>query len=72
MRDEIAILAEKSVHMPSPVVPESLMSLFTESPTTQALDDFWGELPKERSHKRKQKDVDADAKHPTHLSKEEN
>ncbi|KAK4709857.1 hypothetical protein R3W88_004370 [Solanum pinnatisectum] len=48
MRAEIAKLAKKPVTVPSPVLPESLVRFFTEPPTTQDLDDFWGELPKSK------------------------
>ncbi|KAH0773905.1 hypothetical protein KY290_011042 [Solanum tuberosum] len=41
--------------MPNPVVPKSLMNLFDELPNTQSLDEFWGELPKSKSSKRKHK-----------------
>uniref|UniRef100_M1DNK4 Uncharacterized protein n=1 Tax=Solanum tuberosum TaxID=4113 RepID=M1DNK4_SOLTU len=42
-----------------------------EPPTTQVLDEFWGELPKEKSGKRKQEDVDSDAEQPKYPSNEE-
>uniref|UniRef100_M1DH93 Integrase core domain containing protein n=1 Tax=Solanum tuberosum TaxID=4113 RepID=M1DH93_SOLTU len=60
-----------AVTIPPLVVPESLISLFSEPPTTQLLDDFWGELSKDKSSKRKQKARESNEEKPTNLSKDE-
>uniref|UniRef100_M1DYS9 Integrase core domain containing protein n=1 Tax=Solanum tuberosum TaxID=4113 RepID=M1DYS9_SOLTU len=53
MRTQVAKLAEKPVQVPTPVMAESLMKIFSEQPTIQSLDDLWGELPKGKFGKRK-------------------
>lgn len=45
--------------------------MFSEPPTTQLLDDFWGELSKDKSSKRKQKARESNEEKPTNLSKDE-
>jgi len=71
MRAEIAKLAKRPYTMPHMAVPESLMSLFIEPPTTQVLDDFWGEVPNGKSGKRKHKAGESNEYQPINLSKEE-
>uniref|UniRef100_M1D9H8 Putative plant transposon protein domain-containing protein n=1 Tax=Solanum tuberosum TaxID=4113 RepID=M1D9H8_SOLTU len=51
---------------PPPVQPRWL-----QAPSTQSLDDFWGELPKSKSGKRKHKAGESDEELPTDLSREE-
>uniref|UniRef100_M1DF18 Uncharacterized protein n=1 Tax=Solanum tuberosum TaxID=4113 RepID=M1DF18_SOLTU len=60
------------VHVPTPVMPECLMNFFSEPTTTQSIDNFWGDLPKRKSGKRKHKSDDFDEEKPSYLSKEEN
>ncbi|KAH0632841.1 hypothetical protein KY284_035627 [Solanum tuberosum] len=71
MKAKIAKLAEKPVIVPPLVVLESLLSLFTEPPITQTIDDFWGEVPKHKFGKRKHKAGVTDEELPADLSKEE-
>uniref|UniRef100_M1DJH0 Integrase core domain containing protein n=1 Tax=Solanum tuberosum TaxID=4113 RepID=M1DJH0_SOLTU len=71
MRAQVAKLAEKAVQIPNPVMLESLMKIFDEQPTTQYLDDIWGELPKSKSDKRKHKAEESKEELHADLSKEE-
>ncbi|KAK4707244.1 hypothetical protein R3W88_033216 [Solanum pinnatisectum] len=71
MRAQVAKLAEKPVQVPTPVMPNSLMKIFDEQPTTQSLDDIWGEIPKSKSGKRKKKIGEFDDELPADISREE-
>uniref|UniRef100_M1E1E2 Integrase core domain containing protein n=1 Tax=Solanum tuberosum TaxID=4113 RepID=M1E1E2_SOLTU len=62
MRVQVAKLVEKPVHVPTPVMPDSLIKIFIEQPTTQSLDNIWGEIPKRKSGKRKKKVGEPDEK----------
>lgn len=53
------------------VVPESLISLYSEPPTSQELDDIWGDVSTEKSNKTKQMVGEFDGVQPTNLSKDE-
>uniref|UniRef100_M1DXD4 Integrase core domain containing protein n=1 Tax=Solanum tuberosum TaxID=4113 RepID=M1DXD4_SOLTU len=70
MRAQISKIDEKPIYVPTPVVPESLMNLFSEPPTTQSLDDFWSDLPKRKYGKRKHTTDESDEEQTTGLSKE--
>uniref|UniRef100_M1DJV8 Integrase core domain containing protein n=1 Tax=Solanum tuberosum TaxID=4113 RepID=M1DJV8_SOLTU len=71
IRAQISKLVEKQVHVPTPILPESLMNLFSEPPTTQSLDDFWSDLPKSKYGKRKHTADESDEERTTDLYKEE-
>uniref|UniRef100_M1DFQ5 Integrase core domain containing protein n=1 Tax=Solanum tuberosum TaxID=4113 RepID=M1DFQ5_SOLTU len=47
MQAQVAKMAEKPVQVPTPAMPESMMKLFSEPPTTQSLEDFWRNSLKE-------------------------
>uniref|UniRef100_M1DLY3 Putative plant transposon protein domain-containing protein n=1 Tax=Solanum tuberosum TaxID=4113 RepID=M1DLY3_SOLTU len=70
MRTQIAKLAEKPVQVPTTVIPESLMQMLSQVPSTQSLDDLWGEPPMSKSGKRKHKAGDLDEETPTDLARE--
>uniref|UniRef100_M1DAH6 Uncharacterized protein n=1 Tax=Solanum tuberosum TaxID=4113 RepID=M1DAH6_SOLTU len=70
MRDKLSKLAQKLVTMPPPFVPESFMSLFSEPPVTQYLDNFWGEVPQHKYSKRKHKAGEYNEELTSDLSKE--
>ncbi|KAH0682804.1 hypothetical protein KY285_020320 [Solanum tuberosum] len=71
MRSQVAKLAEKPVLVPTMVMPNSLMQLLSQAPSTQSLDDFWGELPKSKSGKRKHKAREHDEETLVDMSREE-
>ncbi|KAH0693111.1 hypothetical protein KY285_020208 [Solanum tuberosum] len=71
MRAQVAKLAEKPVQVPTPIMPKSLLQLLSQAPSTQSLDNFWGELPKSKSGKRKHKAVESNEELPANLSREE-
>uniref|UniRef100_M1DGL5 Uncharacterized protein n=1 Tax=Solanum tuberosum TaxID=4113 RepID=M1DGL5_SOLTU len=52
-------------------MPDSLMQLLSQAPFTQSLDDFWSELPKSKSGKRKHKARESDEELHSDLSREE-
>ncbi|KAH0644655.1 hypothetical protein KY284_032539 [Solanum tuberosum] len=60
MRTQVAKLAEKQVQVPTPVMPDSLMQLLNQAPSTQSIDDLWGELPKSKFGKIKHKIGESD------------
>uniref|UniRef100_M1DLU6 Uncharacterized protein n=1 Tax=Solanum tuberosum TaxID=4113 RepID=M1DLU6_SOLTU len=64
-------LQPNRLQVPTLVMQESLMNLFNEPPTNQSLDDFWGELPKGKSGKRKHKVGESYEELRADLSKEE-
>uniref|UniRef100_M1D9B6 Putative plant transposon protein domain-containing protein n=1 Tax=Solanum tuberosum TaxID=4113 RepID=M1D9B6_SOLTU len=65
MRTQIANLAEKPAQVPIPVMPESLMQILSQAPSTQTLDDLWGEPPTSKSGKRKHITGELDEETPT-------
>uniref|UniRef100_M1DIA0 Uncharacterized protein n=1 Tax=Solanum tuberosum TaxID=4113 RepID=M1DIA0_SOLTU len=71
MRTQIAKLAEKPVQVPTSVMPDSLMQFLNQAPSTQSLDDLWGDLPKSMSGKRKHTVGESDEELPSDLSREE-
>uniref|UniRef100_M1DZX7 Uncharacterized protein n=1 Tax=Solanum tuberosum TaxID=4113 RepID=M1DZX7_SOLTU len=70
MPAQVAKQAEQPVQVPTPIMPESLMKIFDEQPTTQSLDDIWGKLPKNKYGKRKKKVGESDDELPVDLSRE--
>uniref|UniRef100_M1DGV6 Integrase core domain containing protein n=1 Tax=Solanum tuberosum TaxID=4113 RepID=M1DGV6_SOLTU len=70
MRTQIAKLAVKPVHVPTPIMPESLMQMLTQAPSTQSIDDLWEELPTSKSGKRKHTAREIDEETPTDLARE--
>ncbi|KAH0776507.1 hypothetical protein KY290_007918 [Solanum tuberosum] len=71
MQTQVAKLAEKPVQVPTPIIPDSLMQLLNQAPSTQLIDDLWGELPKNKSGKRKHKAGESNEELLADLSKEE-
>uniref|UniRef100_M1D8S4 Uncharacterized protein n=1 Tax=Solanum tuberosum TaxID=4113 RepID=M1D8S4_SOLTU len=71
MRTQVAKLVEKSVQVPTPIMPDSLMQMLNQEPSTQSIDDLWGELPKSKSDKRKHITEESDEKIPADLSREQ-
>uniref|UniRef100_M1DJP8 Integrase core domain containing protein n=1 Tax=Solanum tuberosum TaxID=4113 RepID=M1DJP8_SOLTU len=53
MRTQVAKLAEKPVQVPSLIMPDSLMQMITQAPSTQSIDDLWGEFPTSKFGKKK-------------------
>jgi len=70
MRTQVAKLAEKPVQVPTPILSESLMQMLNQAPSTQPIDDLWGELPMRKSVKRKHKDGELDEEIPTDPARE--
>ncbi|KAH0720055.1 hypothetical protein KY284_005085 [Solanum tuberosum] len=64
MRTQIAKLAEKPVQVPTPIMLESLMQMLTQAPSTQSIDDLWGEIPTSKFDKRKHKTRELDEETP--------
>uniref|UniRef100_M1DWQ7 Uncharacterized protein n=1 Tax=Solanum tuberosum TaxID=4113 RepID=M1DWQ7_SOLTU len=52
-------------------MPDSLMQLLNQEPSTQSIEDLWGEIPKSKSGKRKHRAVELDEEIPADLSREE-
>uniref|UniRef100_M1DNU9 Integrase core domain containing protein n=1 Tax=Solanum tuberosum TaxID=4113 RepID=M1DNU9_SOLTU len=67
MRTQIA----KPVHVPTPFMPESLMQMLTQEPSTKSLDEFWGEHPKAKSGKRQHRAGESVEERPTDPTREE-
>uniref|UniRef100_M1DA00 Integrase core domain containing protein n=1 Tax=Solanum tuberosum TaxID=4113 RepID=M1DA00_SOLTU len=70
MRTQIANLAVKPAQVPTPVMPESLMQMLSQAPSTQTLDDLWREPPTSKSGKRKHITGELDEETPTAPAKE--
>uniref|UniRef100_M1DGK6 Integrase core domain containing protein n=1 Tax=Solanum tuberosum TaxID=4113 RepID=M1DGK6_SOLTU len=70
MRTQIANLDEKPAQVPTPVMPESLMQMLSRAPSTQTLDDLWGETPTSKSGKRKHITGELDEETPTDAARE--
>uniref|UniRef100_M1DK09 Integrase core domain containing protein n=1 Tax=Solanum tuberosum TaxID=4113 RepID=M1DK09_SOLTU len=71
MRTQVAKLAEKPVQVPTLIMPDSLMQLLNQAPSTQSLHNFWGELPKSKFGKRKHRARESGEKIHVDLSIEE-
>uniref|UniRef100_M1DS28 Uncharacterized protein n=1 Tax=Solanum tuberosum TaxID=4113 RepID=M1DS28_SOLTU len=71
MRTQVAKLAEKLVQVPTPLMPYSLMQMLNQVPSTQSIDDLWGELPRSKSDKRKHRTRESDEEIPADLTREE-
>uniref|UniRef100_M1DQL5 Putative plant transposon protein domain-containing protein n=1 Tax=Solanum tuberosum TaxID=4113 RepID=M1DQL5_SOLTU len=67
---QIAKLAEKPAQVPTPVMPESLMQMLSQAPSTQTLDDLWGAPPTSKSGKRKHIAGELDEETPTDSARE--
>uniref|UniRef100_M1DF10 Integrase core domain containing protein n=1 Tax=Solanum tuberosum TaxID=4113 RepID=M1DF10_SOLTU len=70
-RTQIAKLAENPVQVPTPILPESLIQMLSQAPSTQSIEDLLGELPTSKSGKRKHKNGELDEETPTDPAKEE-
>uniref|UniRef100_M1DPH7 Integrase core domain containing protein n=1 Tax=Solanum tuberosum TaxID=4113 RepID=M1DPH7_SOLTU len=70
MRTQIAKLVENPVQGNTPVMPESLMQMLNQAPSTQLLEDLWGEPPTSKSSKRKHKAGELDEETPTDPTRE--
>ncbi|KAH0748212.1 hypothetical protein KY290_027444 [Solanum tuberosum] len=70
MRTQVAKLAAQPVQVPTLVMPDSLMQLLNQAPSTQSLDDVWGELPMSKSGKRKHRAEESDEETHADLSRE--
>uniref|UniRef100_M1DVF2 Integrase core domain containing protein n=1 Tax=Solanum tuberosum TaxID=4113 RepID=M1DVF2_SOLTU len=55
MRTHIAKLTGKPVQVPTLVMPDSLMQMLNQAPSTQSIDDLWGEPPTSKFGNRKHK-----------------
>ncbi|KAH0773545.1 hypothetical protein KY290_010682 [Solanum tuberosum] len=53
MRTQVAKLVEKPVQVPTLIMLDSLMQMLNQAPSTQSIDDLWGELPMSKSSKSK-------------------
>uniref|UniRef100_M1DN98 Putative plant transposon protein domain-containing protein n=1 Tax=Solanum tuberosum TaxID=4113 RepID=M1DN98_SOLTU len=69
--DGLENLVQDRFQVPTPVMPDSLMQLLNQAPSTQSIDNLWGELPKSKSGKRKHKAGESDKELPADLSKKE-
>uniref|UniRef100_M1DGZ2 Integrase core domain containing protein n=1 Tax=Solanum tuberosum TaxID=4113 RepID=M1DGZ2_SOLTU len=64
MRTQIAKLEEKPVQVPTSIMLECLIQMLTQAPSTQSINDLWGELPTSKSGKRKHKAGELDEETP--------
>jgi len=70
MRTQIAKLDEKPAQVSTPLIPESLIQMLSQAPSTQTLDDLWGAPPTSKSGKRKHIAGELDEETPTDPARE--
>uniref|UniRef100_M1DTD8 Integrase core domain containing protein n=1 Tax=Solanum tuberosum TaxID=4113 RepID=M1DTD8_SOLTU len=71
LKADVATLADKPVTLPPPLVPDSLMNLFTMPPVTQPVGDIWVDLDRPKIGKGKEKKKTSDTSLPDETPREE-